>query len=69
MTKTKSSLKNICNILVSLSQIEQKKKKIHEIENDENWINVMLEELNKFKRNELQELDYGPYNQSTVGTN
>ena len=46
-----------------------KEKKIHEIDNDENWINVMLEELNKFKRNELQELDYGPYNQSTVGTN
>ena len=68
MTKTKSSLKNICNILVSLSQIEQKKKKPWDWK-WWNWINVMLEELNKFKRNELQELDYGPYNQSTVGTN
>ena len=29
----------------------------------------MLEELNKFKRHELQELDYGPYNQSIIGTN
>lgn len=29
----------------------------------------MLEELNKFKRNERQELAYGPSNQSIIGTN
>ena len=46
-----SSLRNICNHLAFLSQIEPKYFK--NVKNDEFWINTMQEELNQFKRNEV----------------
>ena len=52
--ETRSSLRNICNHLAFLSQIES--KRFEDVENDEFGINTMQEELNQFERNEVWHL-------------
>ena len=49
--KTRSNLKDACNHLVFVSQIES--KKIEEAEKDNNWIMAMLEKINQFERNKV----------------
>ncbi|KAF7145183.1 hypothetical protein RHSIM_Rhsim04G0045300 [Rhododendron simsii] len=47
---TRSSLRNVCNNLAFLSQVEP--KSFVEAEKDESWILAMQEELNQFERNQ-----------------
>ena len=49
--RIRSSLRNICNNLAFISQIEP--KKLNDVIVDENWVMDMLEELNQFERNEV----------------
>ena len=50
-TITHSTLRNICDCLAFVSQIEP--KTIDEAINDEYWILIMQKELNQFERNQV----------------
>ena len=63
--RTRSSLRNICNNLAFISQIEP--KKLNDDIIDENWVISMQEELNQFERNEVWELVPRPNDQSVIG--
>ena len=64
--RTRSSLRNICNNLVFISQIEL--KNINDVLDDENWMIVIQEELNQFEKSEVWKLIPKPSNQSVIGT-
>ncbi|KAG5524024.1 hypothetical protein RHGRI_030883 [Rhododendron griersonianum] len=63
---TRSSLRNVCNNLAFLSQVEP--KSFVEAEKDESWILAMQEELNQFERNQVWALVPKPENSSVIGT-
>ena len=63
---TRSFLRNICNNLAFISQIEL--KIINDTLNYKNWMTANQEELNQFERSEVWELVPRPSNQSVIGT-
>ncbi|KAG5532106.1 hypothetical protein RHGRI_026652 [Rhododendron griersonianum] len=63
---TRSFLRNVCNNLAFLSQVER--KSFVEAEKDESWILAMQEELNQFERNQVWTLVPKPENSSVIGT-
>ena len=64
--RTRSSMRNICNHLAFLSQIEP--KCFQDAENDEFWMLAMQEELNQFERNEVWHLVPRPCDHHVIGT-
>ena len=64
--RTRSSLRNICNNLAFISQIEP--KNLNDAIVYENWVIAKQEELNQFERNEVWELLPRPNDQSVIGT-
>ena len=63
---TRSSIRNICDILVFVSQIEL--KAIQEALVDYYWVMVMHEEVSQFKRNNVYTLVLKPSDHSIIGT-
>ena len=63
---TRNSLRNLCNFIAFISQIEPKNFK--EAEVDEFWLLAMQEEINQFIRNNVWELVPRPSHQSVIGT-
>ncbi|KAH9763753.1 hypothetical protein KPL70_001275 [Citrus sinensis] len=63
---TRSSLRNTCEHVAFISQIEP--KSFADAENDKSWIMAMQEELNQFERNNVWELVPNPEHQSIIGT-
>ena len=49
--RTRSNLRDTCNYLTFVSQIES--KNFEEAEKDNNWLMAMQEELNQFERNKV----------------
>ena len=64
--RTRSSLRNICNNLAFISQIEP--KNLNDAIVYENPVIAMQEELNQFERNEVWKLVPRPNDQSVIGT-
>ena len=64
--RTRSSLRNICNNLVFISQIEP--KKLNDAIIYDNLVIFIQEELNQFERNKVWELVLRPNDQSVIGT-
>ena len=63
---TRSSIRNICDHLAFLSQIEP--RCVNDALNDENWFLAMQEELNQFERNKVWNLVPKPVGHSIIGT-